>query len=254
MISPNFFNTIFVIPILNILVVFYKLFLTISLPGALGFAIIGLTSAVRGVLHPLSKKQMESAKKMQDLKPRLDALKKKHEKDPKGLQQAQLKLYQEAGINPAAGCLPLLVQIPFFIALFTTMNLFLSNGGGAKVIAGINKVLYFPILHIDRIDPWFFGLNLALSPQKGGNPIYFIVPVITVLLSIWQFRASQPAAPKEDIKGTTGDDFQRAMNVQMKYILPLMFGYFSYTWPVGLSLYWNIFSIFTIIQYKKIQK
>lgn len=251
MLEPGFFNTVFVIPILNILLFFHKLFLLIKLPGALGFSIIALTATVRGILHPLSKKQMESTKKMQELNPQLEKLKAKFKDEPKKLQQEQLKLYQQAGINPAAGCLPLIIQIPFFIALFTTLNLFLANGGGgAKAMAAINKVIYSPFLRIDSIDPWFFGFNLALTPQKSGQLYYFLIPIITVALSVLQFKFTQPPAPKQQVEGTTADDFQRAMSVQMKYIFPLLFGWLAYTWPVGLSLYWNVFSIFSIFQQK----
>src|SRR5690348_3630517 len=98
------FYSIFFQPILNLLVAFYKFFLLIHLPGAFGFAIITLTVLIRFLLHPFFKKQIETAKKMQEMKPHLDKLQAKHKDDPKKLQAEQLKLYQQAGINPASGC------------------------------------------------------------------------------------------------------------------------------------------------------
>jgi YidC/Oxa1 family membrane protein insertase len=202
---------------------------------------------------------------MQELKPRLDKLTLKYKNEPKQLQAEQMKLYQEAGINPASGCLFMVVQIPVFIALYNTLSLFLK-GNPQQVIADVNKSLYFPFLKLSSIDPHFFGLNLALSPQKSGLWFYYIIPLITGVLQYFQAKASLPQttqgpAMKEALKKDGKDkkpestgDFQKAMNTQMQYILPVMIAYFSYTLPVGLSLYWNIFSIFSIIQYRSLHK
>lgn len=264
MLQPNFFTTIFVFPIINLLVAFYNAFLYLKLPGAFGFAIIALTVFIRFLFQPFFHKQMETAKKMQELKPHLDKLNAKHKKDPKKLQQEQMRLYQEAGINPAAGCLVMIVQLPVFIALYNTLSLFLNGGGKhtamTETIKSINKILYFPALKITSIDPHFFGLDIAMSPAKSGIWYYYLVPVITAALQYLQVQYSTPPAPvvekKEDPK--TGDkkndtgDFQQVMNTQMKYIFPVMIGYFSYNLPIGLALYWNIFSLFSIIQYRAI--
>ena len=141
------------------------------------------------------------------------------------------------------------------------------NGNLTKIIAQINKTVYFPFLKIENaINPWFFGFNIALSPAKAGQWYYFLIPVITGVLQYWQAQVSMPAQTPQtsaveekrsdgktaEVKKGGGDDFQKAMSMQMKYILPVMIGWFSYTLPVGLSLYWNIFSLFSIIQYQKI--
>lgn len=203
---------------------------------------------------------METAKKMQDLKPHLDKLSKKHGTDRQKLQQAQLRLYQEAGINPASGCLSLIIQIPIFIALYQALLLFLSNGGAqnmAKVVDSINKVLYIPALRITNFDLWFFGFNLAQTPQKAGIWFYYTIPLLTALLQYYQAKVSSPpSVPVDKSKGEKASsqaDFQKAMQTQMKYIFPLLIGWFAYILPVGLSLYWNVFSIFSIIQYRKLK-
>ena len=258
MIKQGFFNSLFVIPILNILVLFYSALVFIKLPYAFGFAIIALTVLIRFVLQPFFNQQMQTARKMQDIKPEMDAIVKKHKGDKKALQQAQLKLYQQAGINPAAGCLFMVVQIPVFIALYQALLLFLQNGNSAKVISEINSVLYFPAIHITSIDPNFFGLNLAISPSTAGNPLYFLVPAVTALLQYYQVKVStpqtQPNVKAIEKKSDTGADFQKAMSTQMKYVFPLLIGWFAYTLPVGLSLYWNVFSLFSIIQYRNLNK
>ena len=268
MLTPNFFSTTFVFPILNLLVFFYKIFLFIKIPGAFGLAIVALTVVIRLILHPFFKQQIETSKKMQDLKPHLDRLSQKHKNDKKRIQEEQMKLYQQAGINPASGCLFMIIQIPVFIALYNTLSLFLLNGNATKIISQINKVLYHPMLKIQTIDPWFFGFNLAVSPAKSGQWYYYALPILTAFLQYLQTQAMTPSSPQtsevkeergdgktsevnKDGKKNGGDDFQKAMNTQMKFIFPLMIGWFSYTLPVGLSLYWNIFSIFSIMQYRK---
>lgn len=268
MITHNFFNDLFVIPILNVLVALYTGLHALNVPGALGFAIVLLTIGIRFLLHPFFKQQIHTARKMGEIKPHLDKLQAQHKKDPKRLQAEQLKLYKEHGLNPASGCLFLIIQIPVFIGLYSTLNLFLANGLGDKVLANINSVLYSNVISIkEAIDPIFFGYNLALTPQKAGVWFYYLIPVVTALLQYWQAKVTtQPTAPTKAIvkngkesppaggKSNMGGDFQKAMNTQMKYIFPFMIGYFAFTLPVGLSLYWNIFSLFSILQYRKVNK
>lgn len=262
------FDPFFANPILNLLVVFYKLFLFVKLPGAFGFAIIALTVAVRLLFQPFFQKQIETAKKMQELKPHLDNLSAKHKNDQKQLQAEQLKLYQQHGINPTSGCLVMILQLPVFIALYNTLNLFLLNGHAEKTITAINKVLYFSFLKIDSINSWFFGLDLVKSPKQAGDWYYLLIPVITAALQYFQAQASMPPAASQptdsnlggqnkggkdkDVKKDGQGDFQKAMNTQMKYMFPLMIGWFSYSLPIGLALYWNIFSIMGIMQYKQV--
>lgn len=261
------FNSVFFYPIVNLLLVFYKVFEAVKVPGAFGFAIIALTVLVRLVLHPFFKQQLETTKKMQDLKPHLDKLSAKHKNDQKKLQSEQMRLYQEAGINPASGCLFMVIQIPVFIALYQTLSKFLTNTANKAVIAEINKIVYSPNLHLTSIDPWFFGFNLAVSPAKAGNPLYLLFPVITAILQYFQASTTMMQPPvvapeekklakkgnKDEDKKDNSGDFQKAMNTQMKYLFPVMIGYFSYTLPLGLSVYWNIFSIFSIIQYRSMK-
>ena len=260
MLSPSFFNSVFVFPILNLLVLLYKSFLFIKLPGAFGFAIIGLTMIIRGLFNPFFKKQMETSKKMADLKPHLDKLSEKHKDDKKQLQAEQMKLYQQAGINPTSGCLFMIIQIPVFIALYNTLSLFLVNG--TKAISQINQVLYSPMLKIASLDSWFFGFDLTKTPKNAGMWIYYLVPVVTGLLQYLQAQATMPpssahaTAGKQNIGGKEDNsaDFQKAMSTQMKYLFPVMIGWFAFTLPVGLSLYWNVFSLFSIIQYQQSKK
>ena len=276
------FDTIIINPFLNAIAALYKLFVILGVPGAFGFAIISLTVIFRLILHPFFKQQIESQQKLTALKPKMSELEKKHKDDKTRLQQAQLDLYKEHGINPASGCLFAIVQIPIFIGLYQTLSQFVNAAGSTLVVEKINKILYNQAFALKTLDPNFFIFNLALAPQhykiielslKTGIVFhlqnlpyihYMLIPLVTGLLQYLQAQktiGAQPVKPKEEPKkdGTKKDesfssDFQSAMNTQMKYFFPVMIAFFSYQLPVGLSLYWNIFSIFSIIQAVKTSK
>lgn len=260
----NIFNTLLIIPILNLLTGIYKLLLSVGIPGAFGFSLIIMTVLIRLILQPLTAKQMKSTQKLSQLKPRLDKLSAQYKNDKMRLQQEQLKLYQEAGINPAAGCLPLLIQMPIMIALYNLFFALLKNPNAKEVIDAINKVVYFPFLKISSLDLSFLGMNLAHKPnewQKYG--IWFLaIPVITGILQYYQTKLMMPAAApalKEDkdlekTDGKKGEDMATAMQKQMSFMMPLMIGFFAYSFPLGLSLYWNTFTIFGIIQQYQLNK
>lgn len=259
MLQPSFFNTVFVFPILNVLALYHYLFSMLHLPGILGFSIIALTVTIRLLLHPFFKQQMETAEKMQDIKPRVDALSKKYKGDTKKIQEEQMKIYQEVGINPASGCVFMIIQIPVFFALYQALQTFLV-ADSSKVIIAMNKALYLPFLHIDKIDVLFFGVNLVKTPNQMNSVFAYLIPIATALLQYFQTLTTMAMTPQpaeqeqkkdgKEVKSSTGSDFQKAMNTQMKYVFPLMIGWFSLSMPVGLALYWNIFSLFSIVQYE----
>ncbi len=252
MLSPNIFNILFVFPLINVLVAFYKLFLVLRVPGALGWAILGLTLFVKALTYPFFKKQMQAAKKMQELQPQLQKLQEKYKNDPQKLQKAQVELYQKAGVNPAAGCLLPIIQIPVFIALYRAFLIFLNlKENGKTTFLQLNKILYFKFLEISSIDPVFFGFDLTLTPAQAGKPIYYLVPIITGVLQYYMSQATsqstQPRASKDQ------SDFQKALQMQSKIIFPLFIAWISFSFPVGLSLYWNFFSLLSIWQMKRLK-
>lgn len=254
MTNPTLWNQLLIVPIVNVLVALYKVFEWMHVPGALGFAVIGLTVLIRILLYPLMASQMKSAKKMADLKPHLDVLTAKHKDDKKALQQAQLDLYKQHGVNPAAGCLPLLIQMPVLIALYNVFYQVLQNGNLTKLIEDINTVLYLPPLTLTNFDLSFFGTNLAVKPsQWQTHGVWLLaIPVITAGLQWWQSKLMLPAAtpkPPADAKALAGkEDTAAEMQKQMAMITPIMFGMFAYQFPLGLALYWNVFGLFGIMQ------
>ncbi len=256
--DPNLWNQLLIWPIVNLLVVFYKVVEFLGIPGPLGWAIILLTIAIRLILYPLMQKQLASAKKMSDLKPHLDTLSAKHKDDKKALQQAQLDLYKEHGVNPAAGCLPLLIQMPVLIALYNVFYSVLGNGDLTKTVGTINQVVYLPMLKLSQLDPTFFGINLGIKPSEyATHGIWLLsIPVITGLLQWYQSKLMMPqASPTNNTQPTTNnkdekkpEDMAMDMQKQMVLIMPVMFGYFALQFPLGLALYWNVFGVLGILQ------
>lgn len=268
MTDPTLWNQILIWPILNILIAFYKLFETIHFPGPMGWAIIALTIVIRLLLYPLMHTQMKSAKKMSDLKPHMDALTIKHKDNKQALQQAQLALYKEHGVNPAAGCLPLLVQLPVLIALYNVFYSVLNNGDLAKLVEQINQITYAPFLHITQLDLSFFGINLGVKPDAWQTQGVWLlsIPVITGLLQWWQTKIMTPkqqiannkqlAVENKDGKKEEkkSEDTMAEVQKQMGVIMPIMFGYFALQFPIGLALYWNVFGLFGILQQLRVNK
>lgn len=293
MTTPTFWNQILIWPITNVLIAFYKFFEWLHIPWPLGWALIAMTVFIRILLYPLIHTQLKSAKKMSDLKPQIDALATKHKDNKQALQQAQLELYKQHGINPAAGCLPLLIQMPVMIALYNVFYRLLTINNMATIIADINHIVYIPLLKLTRLDLSFFGTNLAVKPSEWQNHGWWLlsIPLLTGLLQWWQTRLmtpnppsavtdsqnfvrqtaaeekskvspstklrtsiQKPNVPDENKKDGKPEDTAAEMQKQMAFITPIMFGYFAFQFPLGLALYWNVSGLFGIMQQLRINK
>ena len=246
----SFFDVILTHPIINLLVLVYNLLVTINIPYALGFSIIVLTILIRVVLYPLTSSQLKASKKMQELSPHLSSLKDKHKNDKKRLQEETMRLYKEHNINPAAGCIPLLVQLPILWALYPLLSKIVALPN-TQVVSVINKVLYSPSLYLrSPWDPYFFGVSLAKNPSElfSTIPAIMLIPVITAVLQYAQSKMLFSSPPATLVSPKKNDDFASAFQTQSLYIFPIMIGFFSYSLPVGLSLYWNTMTLFGILQ------
>lgn len=243
------FNILFTNPITNLLVSLYKALFIFGVPFAFGFAVIFLTIAIRLILYPFVSAQIKSSHKMQKISPHMAKIKAQYKDDKKKQQEELVKLYREYSINPAAGCLPLLIQIPVIWSLYNVLThaVAVNSAGG---LSKINNVLYFDFLKLDKVwDALFFGLPLGASPSAliKTLPLIVLLPVLTGVL---QFVLSKMMMPEKipQIPGTKEDDFQAAFQKQSVFIFPVMIGFFSFSLPLGLSLYWNTFTLFGILQ------
>jgi YidC/Oxa1 family membrane protein insertase len=206
--------------IFNILALFYDL-----LFQNLGLAIIALTLAIRTLLIPLTIPSLRSAKKMQELRPHLMELKRKHKGDQKKLREEQLKLYRERGVNPAAGCLPIIIQGIILVALYQVLISTFGRG----------------VFNVD-----FLWLNLA-KPDP-----FFILPLLAGLTQLLLSKMILPATEKHPEptleKEKDMEDMIYTMQSQMLYLWPLLIIIIGWQLPSGLILYWVVTNIFSLVQ------
>lgn len=245
--------------ILYPLLAIYKALLFLHLPYALGFSIILLTILIRFLLYPLISSQLRASKKMQDLHPHISKIKEQHKGNSAMISQETMRLYKEHGVNPAAGCLPVLIQLPVIFILYSVLQNIIKSP--LLVSEAINKTVQVDFLKItEKIDQSFFGLPLGKNPSQllphnfslDAAFLILLIPVATGLLQYVQSKMMFPKKVEGDVKKT--DDFSSVFATQSTYIFPVMIGFFSYTFPIGLSLYWNTFTIFGIIQQYKINQ
>ena len=255
----NPFDAFLTTPILNLLVALFKILDAVKIPGALGLAIILLTIIIRMALWPLTTAQLKSTQKMAALKPHLDRIKAEHGHDKVRHQQEVASLYKEHGVNPLAGCLPLLLQIPVFFALYNVL-LKIVEFGKADFLASINSRLYWQALYLESIpETNFLGFNLSAKPSEWQT-IGAAILLIPIATGVFQFIQSKMLTPAKNTQALTNptpkdtkekeglEDTMAQVQSQMTFIMPAMIAFFSYGFPVGLSLYWNTFTVIGIIQ------
>jgi len=202
-------------------------------------AIIVFTVIIRGLMTPLMLPQQRSAKKMQELQPKLKELQKKYGKDRERLSQEQMKLYREAGVNPMGGCLPMLIQFPIWIGLY--QSIIQALGYQPLQLLSLSKNIYPFMQSVWAAVPlnrFFLGMDLALTPQQLGG-LTFALPVLVAFTSWLQTKMTTPAGG--------GDGQAAGMGQSMTLMMPLMFGFFSLNFSTGLSFYFIISNIIGIV-------
>ena len=187
--------------------------------AAIGFpsyalAIILISILLKLVLYPLMQKQMKSTMNMQEVQPKLEYVQKKYKNNPEKMNEEVMKLYKEYDINPMAGCLPLLIQMPILIGLFMALR----------------QYNFDPIEHAT----FFWVPNLGLP-----DPMH-ILPVLVAL--------TMYAQQKVTMSSTAGNEQTAQMMKTMLYMMPAMMLFVCWTMPAGLCLYWAFFSVLSIVQ------
>lgn len=212
-------------------------------------AIIVFTIIVRLLMYPLTIQQQRSTKAMQELQPKLKKLQEKYKNDREKLAQAQMELYREHGVNPFAGCLPLFIQLPIFLALYQAIIHALADTP-FKLIDLSGRILLPGFDNLIPLNNSWLGMNVNLPPTE--NPPFALVLPLLVLVTTWlQSKVTMPA-PAPNADGTK--DQTQAMTQSMTTIMPLMFGFFSLQFQVGLSIYFIVGNIIGIIQYTMMGK
>lgn len=191
-----------------------------------GWVLIVFAFLIKIVLYPLTNKSMQSMKEMQNLQPKIEELRKKYQKDPQKLNTETMKLYKEHGVNPMGGCLPLLLQMPILIALFTVFR---------STIELRHAPFIWWITDLSAPDTIF---TLPFSIPIYGQHVN-VLPIIMALSTLIQQKLS----------GTTSSNPQQKI---MTYMMPVMFFFMFNQFPSGLNLYYTLFNLLTIAQQKLI--
>lgn len=233
----NFFYVIFTQPIFN------GLMLLDYVLGDFGLAIILLTIVVRLILYPLMRKQLNSTKRMQEVQPLIAEVKKQYPKDQRAQLEATQLIYKEHGINPAAGCLPLFIQLPVIYGLFNSLNTIFRNH---PTVASINGSIYPFLPHITHLPNtnlnWFTFINHSWFINLGAPDPTHILPILAALATFIQLRMSQPRTA-----AATKNAMSQQMQI-MQFIMPVFTLFFTWAFPAGLALYWTTTSIFSMVQ------
>jgi YidC/Oxa1 family membrane protein insertase len=252
----SLFHTLLYQPLLNTLILLYLI-----LFHNFGLAIIALTLIIRLALIPLTMPALKAAQKMKELQPELEKLKKKYKNDKQAFAQAQLAFYKQHGANPAAGCLPQIIQIIILIALFQVFNQVIRTDD--NILSKINEILY-PFLKLPpetTFNPRFLYLNLTKPdvitlPLKIGNfnlpplPGFFLIlsALSQFLSSLMMMPAAAAAQAQAQKTPSKQDDLTSSLQTQMLYLFPLMTLLIGLSFPSGLVLYWAVFSLSTMVQ------
>lgn len=253
----HIFQLLIVTPLTNVLLAIYQLLVFLHVPAPLGFSIVLMTIAIRFLLYPIMASQLKTSKKMAQLSPHLNKLKETHKGDAQKLQAATMALYKEHGVNPAAGCLPMIIQLPVLLGLYNVLQHIIALKPD-QVVKTVNAIAYIPALKLSHAwDTTFFGLPLGKSPADLFHTyglLVLLIPVLTGLLQFFQskmmFAPSVQIAPQE--KKPSEPDFATAFQSQSLFLFPAMLAFLSFRFALGLSFYWNTFTIFGMIQQYKL--
>ncbi|MEK7123901.1 MAG: YidC/Oxa1 family membrane protein insertase [Patescibacteria group bacterium] len=231
------FNEFFFRPLLNGLVFLYD----VVPPYDFGVAIILLTLLIRMALYPLTKKTIESQKAIAVIQPHLAEIKERHKGDKEKEVKETMELYKKHKVNPMSGCLPILIQLPILIALFRVFQKVLDP----QALNG----LYFFVANPGAIDPMFLGL-IDLSKRN------IVFAALAGLAQYWQSKLTVQfgASPNNSAPPAFGKEMAKAMNIQMLYFMPILTFVMSLSFPAGLSLYWFVTTMFSVLQQYLIMK
>ncbi|MDD2353871.1 MAG: YidC/Oxa1 family membrane protein insertase [Patescibacteria group bacterium] len=222
------FTTIFYQPVLNLLVFIYNI-----IPfNDFGVAIILLTVIIKLIFWPLGGKAIKSQKALQDLQPKIDKIKQEYKDDKVASSQKIMELYKDNKINPFSSCLPLLIQLPFLWAVFRIFRSGVEN----------NLDLVYPFIsRPESINTISFGIV-----DLGVPNVY--LAILAGLAQFWQAKMVSVRKPEIKTPGAKDENMMAIMNKQMLFIMPAVTVFIGMSLPGGLTLYWLVITLVTVIQ------
>jgi YidC/Oxa1 family membrane protein insertase len=211
-------------------------------------AIAALTLIINMATLPLTLSQQRSARRMQELQPEIEKLKKKYGKDQERLSQETMKLYKSKGINPMGGCLPLLIQLPIWFGLIGAIRYCIPSTPLELFQFSQNIYSWLPgITGIVPLQSTFLGMDLGQSPNLDQWWSYAL-PILVGVTSWLQQKLLTPSTSAPASGGSQPSQTE-LMNKQMQIMMPLMFMMFTLNYATGLSIYFIISSLIRIAQF-----
>lgn len=223
----NIFDFLIINPMTNVLMLLYGLF-----GSSYVLAILALTVIIRLITLPLTLRQQISSYKMQAMQPRMKELQEKYKNDPQTLSAEMRKI----GFNPLSGCLPLVIQFPILIGLYQAITRTLALTPLSLMELGKHVYSFLPnISTLVPINSNLFGIFDLGQPDK-----LFIIPILVVVTTYFSNKLMTPPTTDPQMKQT---------NQMMSMMMPLMFGFFMLSTPVGLGIYWIVSNLVGVLQY-----
>lgn len=244
-------NTLILSPMVNVLIFIYNTIL-----HNFGIAIILFTILIRLITYPLTAQQIKSQAKMQELQgnKKMQEIQKKYKDDKQKLQEEQMKLYKEMGINPLGGCLPLLIQLPIMVGLYQSISLAMASAPMQLLTLSNSLYSFIPASLLIPLNSTFLWMNLGL-PEKDSPNAFLIpgtaipIPIMTILVVVTSFLQSKLMTPAAN-PGDQSNQMSKMMNLYM----PIFMGYISWTLASGLALYFFVTNALAIVQYAMMGK
>jgi YidC/Oxa1 family membrane protein insertase len=238
-----------------ILVGFHWVFTSVGLDPAAGLtwvlSIVGLVLVVRAALIPIFVRQIKSQRKMLEVAPQLKKIQDKYrgKKDQfsrEAMQRETMALYKKAGTNPFASCLPLLIQMPIFFGLFSVLN----DANRSKAGVGLlNQALanQFGSASLFGIAPLHDSIQSAMAQDPVEVVVIVIAVVMVVLMTASQFITQLQIMSKNQSPEMKASPMYRQQRILL-YILPLVFAFSGFAFPIGVMFYWLTSNFWTMAQ------
>jgi YidC/Oxa1 family membrane protein insertase len=228
-----------------ILVAWHEFFGTFMDPdggAAWVLSIIGLTLVVRALLIPLFVKQIKSSRNMQLIQPKVKELQKKYGHDRERLAQETMKLYKDSGTNPFASCLPILIQMPIFLALFRLLDHHAANG---SAIAFLSEPLAesFGNAELFGVVP----LKATFLDSGGVLGVQILAALLVIAMTATTFTTQRQLMSKNMPPDALTGPYAQQQKLLL-YVLPVVFAVGGIAFPVGVLFYWTTSNLWTMGQ------
>ncbi|MCW2812327.1 MAG: yidC [Friedmanniella sp.] len=208
---------------------------------AWALSIIGLTVVIRALLIPLFVKQIKSSRNMQLLQPKVKELQKKYGHDRERLAQETMNLYKETKTNPFASCLPLIIQMPIFIALFRLIDQAAKNGQGRGLLTDQTAKL------LQRAELFGGPISSSFTNSGGHVAVQVLAAVLVLAMTATTFLTQRQLMSKNMPADALSGPYAQQQKLLL-YVLPLVFAVGGIAFPIGVLLYWTTSNLWTMGQ------